>query len=211
MKVKICGIMDAGTALKAVEFGADALGFVFADSRRKVSPELVREINAQLPPEIHKVGVFVNESKHKVEDIADYCGLTHIQLHGEESPSFCKGFSLPVIKGFNIGCHSDLELVNKYACEGFLLDSPKGVYRGGTGKAFDWSILQDADLDGKRIILAGGLNSENVTAAIRIANPYMVDVSSGVETDGKKDLKKIKDFILAAKGEEPLDENVYDA
>ncbi|WP_053366817.1 phosphoribosylanthranilate isomerase [Bacillus sp. FJAT-27245] len=199
MKVKICGIMDAQTARKAVEFGADALGFVFAESKRRISPDLGRDIIAHLPADIHKVGVFVNEPKQRIEEIADYCGLTHIQLHGEESPNFCKEISLPVIKAFNIGTPADLELVNEYACDGFLLDSPKGAYRGGTGMSFDWSILQDAELDGKRIILAGGLNSENVAAAIRTANPYMVDVSSGVETDGKKDLEKINDFILAAK------------
>ncbi|WP_409270330.1 phosphoribosylanthranilate isomerase [Neobacillus sp. SCS-31] len=199
MKVKICGIMNGETARKAVEFGADALGFVFAESRRKVSPRLAREIIAQLPEDIHKFGVFVNESKQRIQEIADYCGLTHIQLHGEESPNFCKEFTLPVIKAFNIGSHSDLELVTEYACEGFLLDSPKGAYRGGTGISFDWTILQSAILDGKRIILAGGLNSENVGIAIRTANPFMVDVSSGVETDGMKDLDKMKDFIFAAK------------
>ncbi|WP_059170759.1 phosphoribosylanthranilate isomerase [Bacillus sp. FJAT-27445] len=199
MKVKICGIMDAGTAIKAVEFGVDALGFVFADSKRRISPRLAREIIAQLPSQIYKVGVFVNEPKQRIEEIAEYCGLTHIQLHGEESPDFCKGISLPVIKAFNIGSPSDLEQVTQYACVGFLLDSPKGVYRGGTGIPFDWSMLQRAVLDGKRFILAGGLNSENVVTAIRTANPFMVDVSSGVETDGKKDLNKMKNFILAAK------------
>ncbi|RDU36479.1 phosphoribosylanthranilate isomerase [Neobacillus piezotolerans] len=199
MKVKICGITDVETALNAADYGADALGFVFADSRRKVSPQLAREIIAQLPLEINKVGVFVNESKQKIEDIAEYCGLTHIQLHGEETPDFCNGFSLPVIKAFNIGCHADLELVTHYECEGYLLDSPKGVYRGGTGIPFDWSILQNGMLDRKKLILAGGLNSDNVASAIRTANPNMVDVSSGVETEGKKDLSKMKEFILAAK------------
>lgn len=199
MRVKICGITDLVTALKAAEYGADVLGFVFADSKRKVSVELAKEIIAQLPPDILKVGVFVNEQKQSIEEIAEFCGLTHIQLHGEESPDFCKEISLPVIKAFNIGVTEDLKLVNQFECCAYLLDSPKGRYRGGTGLPFDWSILQGAVLEGKKIILAGGLNSENVESAILASNPYMVDVSSGVETEGKKDFGKMKDFILAAK------------
>ncbi|WP_264738159.1 phosphoribosylanthranilate isomerase [Cytobacillus firmus] len=195
MKVKICGIRDIGTALSAIESGADALGFVFAESKRKINPMAAGEIIRELPREVLKVGVFVNETKETIEEIASVSGINVIQLHGDETPEFCSSFSFPVIKALSIGSPDDLSQLDEYSCEYILLDSPKGKYRGGNGVSFDWSILNENSTKDKKIILAGGLNPENVGEGIKAANPYMVDVSSGVETEGKKDLEKIKRFI----------------
>lgn len=198
MKVKICGIRDISTALSAVDNGADALGFVFAESKRKINPEAAGEIIRELPGEVLKIGVFVNETKEAIEEIANVSGINVIQLHGDETPEFCSSFSLPVIKALSVGSPDDLSQLDEFSCEYILLDSPKGKYRGGNGVSFDWSILNKPMQD-KKIILAGGLNPENVGEGIKATNPYMVDVSSGVETEGKKDPKKIKRFIDNAK------------
>ncbi|MBU8769938.1 phosphoribosylanthranilate isomerase [Cytobacillus oceanisediminis] len=198
MKVKICGIRDISTALFAIENGADALGFVFAESKRKINPEAAGEIIRELPGEVLKVGVFVNETKATIEEIANVSGINVIQLHGDETPEFCSSFSLPVIKALSVGSPDDLSQLDEFSCEYILLDSPKGKYRGGNGVSFDWSIL-NKPLQDKKMILAGGLNPENVGEGIKAANPYMVDVSSGVETEGKKDPEKIKRFIDNAK------------
>nr|WP_254119361.1 phosphoribosylanthranilate isomerase [Bacillus sp. FJAT-29790] len=186
-------------ALFAIENGADAIGFVFAESKRSITPESAGEIISQLPDGILKVGVFVNETKEMIEEIVNLAGINTIQLHGDESPEFCSGFSLPVVKALSISSTEDLSKINDYSCEYLLLDSPKGKYRGGNGIAFDWSMLADVELNEKKIILAGGLTIENVAEGIEKAAPYMVDVSSGVETDGKKDAAKIKRFIEKAK------------
>ncbi|WP_370223136.1 phosphoribosylanthranilate isomerase [Cytobacillus sp.] len=199
MKVKICGIRDISTALSAIESGADALGFVFAESKRKINPESAGEIIKELPREVLKVGVFVNETKEIIEEIVSVSGINVIQLHGDETPEFCSSFSLPVIKALSIGSPEDLYQLDEYSCEYVLLDSPKGKYRGGNGVSFDWSILNNNPKQNKKMILAGGLNPENVGDGIKAANPYMVDVSSGVETEGKKDPEKIKRFIENAK------------
>ncbi|MGG5253968.1 phosphoribosylanthranilate isomerase [Neobacillus sp. SM06] len=199
MKVKICGITDRETALAAVEQGADALGFVFADSKRKVDRDTAKSIIDQLPAKIMKVGVFVNEMKEQIESTAASVGLTHIQLHGEESPAFCNSLSFPVIKALSIEKMEDFKQVNRFDCSFILLDGPKGKYRGGNGTAFDWMMAGQAELSSKKIILAGGLDETNVVSAIEQVHPYMVDVSSGVETNGKKDLAKIKQFIEAVK------------
>lgn len=203
MNVKICGIMDVETALFAARMGADALGFVFAPSRRRITPELAKEIIQELPDHVEKVGVFVNESVAVIEEIASFCGLTIIQLHGEESMDMCNQLSLPVIKAVGIANEEDVKKALRYPTSYLLVDSPKGQkYHGGNGETFDWHVLNEIDYLNKKLILAGGLKPENVQIAIQTVRPYMVDVSSGVETDGKKDFDKISQFILAAKGEE---------
>lgn len=200
MKVKICGITDTETAAFAVERGADAIGFVFAESKRKVTPDTAAAIIQQLPHSLLKVGVFVNESKETIEEIITATGINIVQLHGEESPEFCEGFSVPVIKAFSISTAADLERLQAYeSCGYYLLDSPKGKYHGGNGIAFDWSVLKYTNLNKSKLILAGGLTAENVAEGIDQAEPFMVDVSSGVETEGKKDKQKIKRFIQNAK------------
>lgn len=200
MKVKICGIMDVATALAAVNFGADALGFVFAESKRKIDSSRAKEMIEKLPADVMKVGVFVNETIEGIERVVSQTGITHAQVHGDETPEFCSALSIPVIKAFSSENEKTLETIKNYPCEFILLDGPKGKYHGGNGLAFDWSILKNHDFSGKKIILAGGLNPENVQEAIKKTNPFMVDVSSGVETEGKKDLHKIKTFIENVKG-----------
>ena len=202
MKVKICGITTRDAALMACRSGADMLGFVFADSSRKISPEQAKEIAQLLPDHVKITGVFVNETMKTILQIKEWVDLDYVQLHGDESPEFCNQLGLPVIKAFTIREQSDIAKIYEFDCDYFLLDSPGVQYRGGSGKAFDWRLLQDRDIPNEKIILAGGLNGMNVREAIRTVHPVMVDVSSGVETNGKKDLKKIASFIKTAKGRE---------
>ncbi|GHH98347.1 phosphoribosylanthranilate isomerase [Neobacillus kokaensis] len=200
MKVKICGITDVTTGIQAAEYGADAIGFVFAESKRKVSEERAREIASHIPSEVYKVGVFVNETLPEIERIASIVGLTHIQLHGDETAEFCQSLSYPVIKAVSFQGNEQLASIGTYPADYILLDSPKGEYRGGNGKVFDWHQVDKNLLNNKKVILAGGLHEENVESAIEIIKPLMIDVSSGVETNGVKDLNKIKAFIEKAKG-----------
>lgn len=203
VKVKICGIMDLESALTAVEHGADALGFVFAHSKRRITPDAAKSIIEQLPLQVEKVGVFVNESPETMEEIAAYSGLTMIQLHGEESHEVCKQLRYRVIKAVGIATEEDAQQAVLYPAKNILVDSPKGhLYQGGNGQTFDWQLVEGLHKSNKNIILAGGLNHENVKEAIRIVRPYMVDVSSGVETNGVKDLRKIQLFLQSAKGED---------
>jgi phosphoribosylanthranilate isomerase len=199
MKVKICGIMDVEFGIKAVHYGADAIGFVFAESKRKISEAKAKEIINHLPPHVLKVGVFVNESKNEMERIASYVGLTHLQLHGEETAALSESLSKPAIKAISFQTNEHLAELNDFPCDYILLDGPKGKYRGGNGVAFQWQQVNTSVINRKKLILAGGLTIDNVAEAIRTIKPYMVDVSSGVETDGVKDLAKIQAFIEAAK------------
>ncbi len=200
MNVKICGIQNEESALFAIENGADALGFVFAESTRKILPLAAGEIISRLPKETIKVGVFVNPSREMVDEIVAVTGINVVQLHGNETPEFCASLPYSVIKAFSIESREDLEKVNDYSsCEYVLLDGPKGKYYGGNGISFDWEMLSTFDFKHKKVILAGGLNPENVDIAMKQKAVDMLDVSSGVETNGKKDLSKIKKFITAVK------------
>jgi phosphoribosylanthranilate isomerase len=199
MKVKICGITDVETGVAAAHYGADAIGFVFAESKRKVTTLQAKEIIAHLPKEVYKVGVFVNETRDEIEKICATVGLTHIQLHGDESALFSESLSLPVIKAISFQGNESLEAIGNFPSDFILLDSPRGKYRGGNGTVFNWNDVNPHLIKKQKVILAGGLDTDNVEEAIKIIRPYMVDVSSGVETDGKKDLRKIKIFIGKAK------------
>lgn len=198
MLVKICGISTKKSAHTAIQNGADLIGFVFATSTRQVTPEEAATITASLPPSIKKVGVFVNETKDRIEHIAEKTRLDFIQLHGDESPAFANSLSLPVIKAFP-ATKEALVNIEDYPCEYYLLDSPNGPYRGGNGTTFNWKMIEELNLHDKRIILAGGLTPKNIQTAIETVRPHGVDVSSGVETDGKKDAFKIRTFIINAK------------
>lgn len=200
MKVKICGITDSKTAIAAVEAGADALGFVFARSKRKITPDAAESIIGKLPAEAEKVGVFVDEDPLIVKRIVEQCGLSMIQLHGRENPDLYKESGVPIIKAFGITGEEDVAAAIGCQESYVLADSPKGVFQGGNGQSFDWSAIMPGRLKGKKVILAGGLHVGNVVEAILHVQPFMVDVSSGVETDGRKDVEKIKRFIEAAKG-----------
>ncbi|MEH6890897.1 phosphoribosylanthranilate isomerase [Bacillus sp. JJ864] len=198
MKVKICGITDIRAATIACEYGADAIGFVFAESKRKITPEQAKRIIEELPENIMKVGVFVNESIDVIENIATYCGLTHVQLHGDEQNYHIKRLNIPSIKAVGVSSSEDIERAAEYETDFILFDSPKEQFHGGNGKTFSWELLRSNPIE-KKCILAGGLNLENITEAIEMVQPYMIDVSSGVETNGKKDIEKIKQFITKAK------------
>ncbi|MFH1073490.1 MAG: phosphoribosylanthranilate isomerase [Candidatus Firestonebacteria bacterium] len=201
-KIKICGITNLEDALFAAEYGANALGFVFAKSPRQIKPDQVRKIIEKLPPFIDKVGVFVNEAPSLVLKIARDSGLTSVQLHGEEIPEFCALLSpLAVIKGVRVRNDSDIKMLSAYGLvSAYILDSFVKEKKGGTGKVFDWELALLAKKHGKPVILSGGLTPLNILEALKKVKPYGVDVSSGVESKpGKKDKKKIKDFIKKVK------------
>lgn len=198
MNVKICGITTIEDAKVVAEAGADFIGFVFAPSKRRIQPVDAKIIARQLDPSLKKVGVFVNESIENMKQIAETVGLDYIQLHGDEPKEIAAALPLPVIKAFSID-QVTADNLHAYPCEYFLIDSPGDKYRGGSGRTFDWTTLEELGIDLGKCILAGGLSAENVKEAISIANPSGVDVSSGVETNGNKDITKIKQFVHHAK------------
>jgi len=201
VKVKICGITDRDDALHAAACGADALGFVFyAASPRYVPPEQAREIIAALPPFVTRVGLFVNENPGRIREIAGQCGLDALQLHGDELPQDCLLPPYRVIKGVRPQRADDLEQLADYPVAALLVDAAVPGQFGGTGQRADW-LLAGRLAARQRVILAGGLQPENVAAAVRQVRPYGVDVASGVESaPGKKDPERVAAFIRAAKG-----------
>ncbi len=200
MRVKICGITRFEDASAAVSFGADALGFVFYEaSPRFVFPETVKEIISNLPPFVTTVGVFVNATPNEIEEIVKYTGIDIVQLHGEEPPEECE-FWPRVIKAFRVREMDDLRELKRYRASAYLLDTYSPETPGGTGVTFNWDIAVEAKRLGP-VILAGGLNPDNVVDAVKRVRPYAVDVSSGVEAEkGIKDHEKMRLFIERAKG-----------
>jgi phosphoribosylanthranilate isomerase len=200
VKVKICGITNVDDALAASGLGVDALGFVFhRESPRYVSPDQAGEIIGRLPPFITTVGVFVDMPPGEVEAIMQHASLDVAQLHGHESPGMC-ALGRRVIKAIRVKELGDLEPLLHYRVSAFLLDTYTQEFFGGTGQIFNWDIALHAKQFGK-IILAGGLNPDNVGKAVQWVRPYGVDVSSGVEErKGKKDHRKMELFIARAKG-----------
>lgn len=198
MLVKVCGIQTREAAEVVVQEGADFIGFVFAESKRKISPEQATEIASGLPNQVKKVGVFVNEQPKRMIEIAKQVGLDYLQLHGDEPAEVARKLPFRVIKVF-VADSSNLENIQDYPCDYYLIDSPAGKYRGGSGKTFNWELIEELKLDRSKLILAGGLTVENVQQAIKVVHPIGVDVSSGVETNGEKDVLKIKQFIKNAK------------
>jgi phosphoribosylanthranilate isomerase len=207
-KVKICGITNWPDARRAVEAGADFLGFNFyAGSPRYVAPAKARRIVKRLPKWVGAVGVFVNESEEKMRGIARSVGLGQLQLHGDESPALVRRLSrsFSVIKAVRVRKSLRAAQLRRFKdAKALLLDSFDATQRGGTGKAFDWNAARRVNC-GAKIFLAGGITPENVAEAIRITRPYAVDVCSGVEAKpGKKDTKRLKAFMRAvedARGE----------
>ena len=200
IKVKVCGTTSIKDALFAVNRGADAVGFIFyKKSPRYISQREVKDIVAQLPPFVETVGVFVNETSDKVNRIAEQCRLTAVQLHGDESPAFCRRIKRRVIKALRVKGADSFKGMSDYDVSGFLLDSFAEESKGGTGKVFDWNLALRAKKQGP-VILAGGLNPYNVYTAIHRIKPYGVDVCSGVESSpGVKDLIKIDEFIKSVR------------
>jgi len=209
-RVKICGIRDKTHALAAVEAGADFIGLVFAPSKRQVTPTKACEIASAVKKSSDAtkvVGVFVNAPASQVNEIADFCALDCVQLSGDESWEYCREVVEPVIKAIRIGQQSPAELYAELSAGGqllpqqrfiALLDSQVEGKYGGTGESFNWNLAQQV---AKRfpVIIAGGLDPKNVAMLIERVRPWGVDVSSGVETGGVKDIAKIKAFIEAVR------------
>jgi phosphoribosylanthranilate isomerase len=195
VRVKICGIKRIEDALAAVEAGAHAIGLNFwRPGRRYVAPEVARVIARALPPFVARVGVFADEDPERIREIAALCGLDALQLHGSESPEFCRQFDRPVIKAIKVRGLQSVTGLGGYHVAALLLDAHVPGEMGGTGRAFDWTLVARAKEAGP-VILSGGLTPENVGDAIQAAQPYAVDVASGVETDGRKDPAKIRAFV----------------
>jgi phosphoribosylanthranilate isomerase len=192
VKVKVCGITNLNDALKAVEFGADALGFNFyPPSPRCIAPEQARSILKNLPPQVCSVALFVNEPREKVKEVINYGRLpdgrqafSGLQFHGDEDQEYCRGWE-------------SLLGMERFPADFYLLDSWAPGY-GGSGSPFPWSWLEG--IAPEKLILAGGLDAQNIAEAVRRVRPFGVDVCTGVEArPGIKDHEKVKEFIIAAK------------
>lgn len=203
VRVKVCGITRLEDAQAAIRAGADALGFVFyRKSPRYISASKALKILEALPPFVSKVGVFVNERTGAIRDIAGFCALDAVQLHGEEDNHYChrlKRYGLKIIKGFRVKPDFNISDVGSYRVDGHLFDTFTEDQYGGSGKVFNWEILSGLHTPVPRII-SGGLTVDNVAEAVLALKPFAVDVSSGVESSpGVKDHKKMAEFIRRAK------------
>lgn len=207
VRVKICGMTRLADALCAVEAGGDALGFIFyAKSPRCIEREHAKMIIAALPPLVHTVGVFVNEEIGIVATTVRECSLSHVQLHGDESPDYCRALAqvaspCRILKAIRVGPATTAAVIAPYAevVSGYLLDTYEQGRVGGTGAAFDWSLIARLGLE-KPFLLAGGLDSGNIDTALRSVRPYGVDANSGLETaPGHKDHDLIRRFVAAVR------------
>ncbi len=197
-RVKVCGITNPEDALKAVRFGAWALGFIFyKKSPRYVSPFKVRKILAALPPFVTPVGVFVDAKEGAAKDILKFTGIRTVQFHGEESPEYCRRFSsFTVIKAFRVAEDFSVSKIVDFPAQAFLFDTFQKDSHGGTGTTFSWDLIKEAKNYNRPVILSGGLNADNVASALEAVRPYAVDVSSGVEeAPGKKSERLLADFF----------------
>lgn len=202
-KVKICGLMDQAMVEATVLAGADYLGFVFAKSKRQMTPEQVWTITQNVPKEVKKVGVFVSPSLAEVTQIAEIAQLDLLQIHGEFKEELLAS-PLPIIQSFNGQSSSLKNQIETSLTDFILLDAPvtNEKYAGGNGKTFHWQSVTpelQALLKTRQTFIAGGLDPQNVKAALTFFSPFAVDVSSGVETNGQKDIQKIRAFIQAVK------------
>lgn len=207
IRIKICGITRLQDALSAAEEGVDALGFIFHPlSPRYIEPEAARRIISLLPPFISTVGVFVDKKRSEAEKIIHFCGLDYAQLHGSEPPEYCERLlrrtsPCRIIKAFRIGPGTAAGEFEPYASlvRAFLLDTFDRQLVGGTGRSFDWTIIERLGLT-KPFILAGGLSPDNVGDAVRAARPSIIDVNSGVEErPGIKDRRLIRELVRAVR------------
>lgn len=199
VKVKVCGITNIADALAAAKHGAEMLGFIFAESPRRITPDKAVLIGKEVPAHIAKVGVFVDEKADIVREIAEVCALDALQFHGSETPEYCRLFGQKAIKAFRVKDAKSLEGIARYGPGPFVLDTYVKGLVGGTGLSFDWNLAARAKSYGS-IILSGGLNPDNVAEAIATVKPYAVDVSSGVEASpGVKDAGKLEAFMKAVR------------
>ncbi len=202
-KIKICGITQAETIEVLNRTKPDYIGFVFAESRRKVTPKQAAELSARLDSCIGRVGVFVDAEENFVLKTVQQSGLNVIQLHGNEPPEYARRLrertDCEIWRAIRVKGTESLLQMEEYPADRFLLDAYLPNAYGGGGSAFDWKLLHG--MDTASIILAGGLNMKNISEAIRRVSPFGVDISSGVETDGKKDPKKIEEMIRGVRNE----------
>ena len=190
-KVKICGLSTASAVETACKAGADYIGFVFAESRRRVSLEQAQKLAALVPLAVRKVGVFVSPSLTELQEAISVANLDLVQIHGDFSEELLTQIGRPVIRAYQVkGALKDVSQQADY----LLFDAPLA----GSGQTFDWQVFDKSQIH-QPFFIAGGLNAGNVQEAIQHFAPYAVDVSSGVETDGQKDLEKIKEFIERVK------------
>lgn len=200
--VKVCGITNVADARAAAEAGTDAVGFIFADSPRRVDPETARGISIALPENVLKVGVFVNEEPREVLRVAREVGLDVAQLHGDETPdevAEIRAGGVAVMKALRVRNAGDLAGVEGFGADLYLLDAYSAKARGGTGKTFDWGVAKSLKGRGN-IVVSGGLTPENVREAVEFFGPYGVDASSSLEdAPGKKNDDAVRRFIVAAK------------
>jgi phosphoribosylanthranilate isomerase len=196
-RIKICGIRDPAMGRVAAEAGADAIGLVFHEaSPRAVDPEVARAIATAVPPFVAVVGLFVNRDARAVRDVLARVPLAMLQFHGDETPQFCDQFGLPWIRAVRVGPDVDLlECAGRFSrAAALLLDAQVPGQFGGTGTAFDWSLVPSSLA--RRVVVSGGLDAGNVVSAIRAVRPWAVDVSSGVEVErGVKDAARIEEFV----------------
>ena len=199
MWIKICGLSTDEAVKAAVENGASHIGFVFAKSKRQVTPEQARQLSKDVPKSVKKVGLFVNASLDEIVQTIKVAGLDMVQLHGNESIEFANQLSVPVIKAFGIKDGQLPSDISAFKNHVILLDAPPAQYAGGSGQQFEWEKVELSSLSGYQFFIAGGLNPGNVGKAISFFHPTGVDVSSGVETDGVKDVEKISLFLENSK------------
>lgn len=202
-QVKICGITNEEDALCAAKLGATALGFIFyPHSPRNIKPADARKIVSAMPAELVKVGVFVNEKVAEIKRVMKYCGLDMIQLHGDESPAYCRHFpGYQVIKAVELKNDDDFNHASSYDVAAILVDSRHAGLYGGTGKKANWELACRIK-NKKPLILSGGLNEGNIAEAIKAVMPDALDINSGVELrPGEKDhikMAQIFDVMRAA-------------
>lgn len=202
-RVKICGNTNLEDAKLAAELGADYLGFIFAESKRKIDPSIAKSIVKEMPRFKNFVGVFCNQPKGTVESIARELRLKFLQFHGEETARYCQSFQdqgYEVIKTFRIKDSMSLKRLDEYNVSAFLFDTFSREESGGTGRSFDWGLIADRPFVHEKLFLAGGLNPGNLREAIIKIRPFAVDVASGVEkSPGKKDPALLEQFIRIVK------------
>lgn len=201
VRVKICGLTRGEDVLFLKELKVDFAGFVFVPkSPRFLGREAAGEIIPLVPEGTARVGVFADEDPGRVRRTARSCRLDILQFHGDETPEYCRWFGLPYFKAIRLRGGEDLNLLTLYRPEAFLLDAFSPETPGGTGKTFDWELARKAREQEIPIILAGGLNPENISEAVLKVKPWGVDVSSGVESEpGMKDHGKMKKFVEAVR------------
>lgn len=196
MKIKICGLKTIEDIHMINRQKPDFVGFIFAGKKRKIAPEQAAAMKKQLLPEIKSVGVFVNEEQDKMAELARDGVLDYIQLHGDEDETYIRQLKerteKPIIKAVRVRSREDILRAQELPCEYLLLDTFKADEYGGSGETFRWDLIPELE---KPYFLAGGLNSENISEALKWCRPWAVDVSSSVETDGRKDEEKVKRFI----------------